>query len=411
MALSGILIQLWEGVVMAFGSLRAHKLRTGLTTLGIMIGVATVITILTIISGLNQAFSNQISSLGSDNLYVSKVPWAAGMDFFKYRNRKDITSKEVDAILKHATLVKAVAPLTSTRRSIRYRNKTVSRVLINGTNEQYKDAANSYPEYGRFILPFEVKNKRNVVVLGWEVADKLFDYEDPLGKKIFIEGHPFFVVGIFEKRGEILGENLDANAYIPLGTFQRLYGFRRSLMIRVKVAHPELVEEAKDELRGILRRVRKVPPGKPDNFAINEQDIIANLYKSLTAGLYATAIGIGAISLLVGGIGIMNIMLVTVTERTREIGVRKAIGARKRDVLWQFLVESIVISALGGIIGITLGFALAKLVDAVSPIPASISIFAVMVGLGFSSSVGIFFGFYPASKAARLDPVEALRYE
>ncbi|MFQ5752342.1 MAG: ABC transporter permease [bacterium] len=406
-----LLVQLWEGVVMAFSSLKANKMRSILTTLGIMIGVATVITILTLINGLDSAFSAQISNLGSDNLYISKMPWAAGMEFFKYRNRKDITMKESDAIAERATLVRAVAPMAWSRRTIQYKNQTLNGVSVNGTNDQYKDVANAYPDYGRFMTSFEVEHRRNVCVLGWEVAEKLFKYEDPLDKKVYIGGYPFYVVGVLEKRGDILGENLDANIYVPLGAFQKIFGTRRSLMIRVKVLDADIIDEAKDELRGILRRVRKVPPDKEDDFAINQQDVLTQLYKSLTAGLYAVAVGIGAISLLVGGIGIMNIMLVAVTERTREIGLRKAIGARKRDVLWQFLVESVVISAVGGIIGIIIGFGLGKLVEGISPIPAGISVFAVTVGLGFSSAVGIFFGLYPATKAARLDPIEALRYE
>jgi putative ABC transport system permease protein len=406
-----LLVQLWEGTLMAFSSLKANKLRSILTTLGIMIGVATVITILTVINGLDGAFSEQISNLGSDNLYVSKLPWAVGMEFFKYRNRKDITLKEANAIAEQATLVRAVAPMAWTRRTVKYKSEVLSGVSINGTNDQYKDAANAYPEYGRFMTQFEVEHRRNVCVLGWDVAEKLFKFESPLGKKIFIGGYPFHVVGVLEKRGTIFGENLDANIYIPLGAFHKVFGSRRSLLIRVKVVDASILEEAKDELRGILRRVRKVPADKEDDFAINQQDVLTNLYKSLTTGLYAVAVGIGAISLLVGGIGIMNIMLVAVTERTREIGVRKAIGARKRDVLWQFLVESVVISAVGGVIGIGIGFGLGELLEAMTPIPAGISPFAVAVGLGFSSTVGIFFGLYPATKAARLDPIEALRYE
>ncbi|MFQ5604958.1 MAG: ABC transporter permease [bacterium] len=406
-----IFIQLWEGMVMAFSSLRANKMRSILTTLGIMIGVTTVITILTLINGLDSAFSEQISNLGSDNLYVSKLPWAAGMDYFKYRNRKDITAKEANAIAEQATLVRAIAPMAWTRRTVKHKNQSVNGVSINGTNDQYKDVANAYPEFGRFMTAFEVKHRRNVCVLGWEVATKLFKEETPLDKKVYIGGFPFRVVGVLEKRGDILGENLDANIYIPLGAFYKIFGTRRSLLLRIKVVDAALIEEAKDELRGILRRVRKVPPEKEDDFAINQQDMLTSLYNSLTAGLYAVAVGIGAISLLVGGIGIMNIMLVSVTERTREIGVRKAIGARKRDVLWQFLVESVVISAVGGIIGISLGFLLGKLIEGISPIPAGISIFSITVGLGFSSAVGIFFGLYPATKAARLDPIEALRYE
>lgn len=405
------LVQLWEGMVMAFSSLRANKLRSILTTLGIMIGVATVITILTVISGLDDAFSEQISNIGSDSLYISKFPWAAGMEFFKYRNRKDITTKELKAVQNNATLVSYVAPIVATNRTVKYKNESLNRVGIIGTNDEYKDASNAYPEFGRFITPFETEHRRNVTVLGWEVAQKLFRYENPLGKKVFVGGFPFTVIGVLEKRGDILGQNLDVNAYIPFGAFYRIFGSRRSLMIKVQVADPALLQEAKEELRGILRRVRKVPPDKEDDFAINQQDILTNLYESLTKGLYAVAMGIGAISLLVGGIGIMNIMLVAVTERTREIGIRKAIGAKKVDLLWQFLVESVVISAVGGVIGIALGFGLGLLIGSISPIPAGITPFAVAVGLGFSSAVGIFFGLYPASKAARLDPIEALRYE
>ncbi len=411
MKLLRALIQLWEGMNMALTSLRANKLRSILTTLGIIIGVSTVITIITVINGLDEAFSKAISNLGSDTLYISKIPWAAGMDFFKYRNRKDITMKEVRAIEEEATLVSAVSPLVWSMRTVKYKNRSVSGVGINGTDEEYKDASDAYPEYGRFFTALEVKHRRNVCVLGWEVAQKLFQQENPLGKKVYISGHPFRVVGVLEKRGDILGENLDINVYIPIGAFYKIFGTRRSILIKVKVVDPELIDLAKDELRGILRRVRKVPPMKEDDFAINQQDMLAALYHNLTAGLYAVAVGIGAISLLVGGIGIMNIMLVAVTERTREIGIRKAIGARKVDVMWQFLVESVVISAVGGLIGIMAGFALGQLIESISPIPASISPTAIAIGLGFSSAVGIFFGLYPASKAARLDPIEALRYE
>ncbi|MFQ5864071.1 MAG: ABC transporter permease [bacterium] len=406
-----LLVQLWEGGVMGLSSLKANKLRTTLAILGIIIGVATVITILTVTNGLDDAFSEQISNLGSDNLYVSKLPWAVGMEFFKYRNRKDITLKEVKAIQEQATLVRFVAPMAGTNRTVKYKNQTLNRVRTWGTNHEYKDAANAYPEFGRFMTQFEVEHRRNVCVLGWEVADKLFKFESPLGKKVYIGGYPFNVVGVLEKRGDIFGRSLDANIYIPLGTFYKIYGTRRTLLISVKVLDAAIIDEAKDELRGILRRVRKVPPHKDDDFAINQQDVLTNLYESLTTGLYAVAVGIGAIALLVGGIGIMNIMLVGVTERTREIGVRKAIGARKRDLLWQFLVESVLICAVGGFMGIGLGFGLGKLIAASTPIPAAITPIAVAVGLGFSSAVGIFFGLYPATKAARLDPIEALRYE
>jgi putative ABC transport system permease protein len=405
------LVQIWEGILMAFHSLRANKLRALLTTLGVMIGVSTVMAILTMISGMNTAFSEQISSIGSDVLFIDKFPWGGGMEYFKYRNRKDITTREAEAIAEQATLVKAVSPTVLTRGRVKFQNETIRNVQLHGVTEPYVDIANAYPEQGRFLTALEVKHRRNVCVVGWEVASRLFQGENPLGQKIFVAGHPFNVVGVLEKRGEVLGQNLDTYVYMPLGTFQRIFGSRRSVMIQVKLASPEVLEEAKDELRGILRRVRRVPANEDDDFAINQQDILTNLYESLTTGLYSVAVGIGAISLLVGGIGIMNIMLVAVTERTREIGVRKAIGARKRDILWQFLVESVVISALGGLIGIAIGFGLANLVASVSPIPANVSVLSIVVGLGFSTTVGLFFGLYPASKAAKLDPIEALRYE
>jgi putative ABC transport system permease protein len=214
-----------------------------------------------------------------------------------------------------------------------------------------------------------------------------------------------------EKRGTMLGHNLDTEVVIPFGLFQKLYGSRRWVTIEVKVNDPKFVEDAKDELTGILRRVRKVPPGEENDFAINQQDVIADLYKSLTTALYIVAFGVGAISLIVGGIGIMNIMLVSVTERTREIGIRKAIGARNKDVLWQFLVESVMVSAIGGIIGIMLGFAIAKTIAASTFLSASISAVSIIIGVGFIALVGIAFGIFPAYKASRLDPIIALRHE
>lgn len=241
--------------------------------------------------------------------------------------------------------------------------------------------------------------------------ENLFKKVNPVGRRITIGGYKFRVIGIIEKRGSLLGHNMDTEIIIPLGNFQKLYGSRRWVTIEVKVADPGRIEEAKDELTGILRRVRKVPAGEPDDFAINQQDMIADMYKRLTTALYAVAFGVGSIALIVGGIGIMNILLVSVTERTREIGIRKALGARKNDILWQFLVESIVVTSFGGILGILLGFGLAKLIAETTFLAASVSLSSVGVGLVFIGMVGLFFGIYPAYKAAKLHPIQALRYE
>ena len=403
------LIEIWEGFKIAVGAIRVNKLRAILTLLGIIVGVSTVIGIISLTEGLDDAFADQISSLGSDVLYVQKFDWVSREGWDQYRNRKDITMKEVNALKEYATLAEAVSPGVQTRRTVKYGNKSLERVNISGTD--HEKTTGVYPEYGRDLTAMDVANRRRVCVIGWDVMDNLFENKNPVGKRIKVGGHTFLVVGVLEKQGSVFGHSLDQEVRIPIGVFHKIFGRHRWITITVKVKDTEFIEEAKDEIRGILRRVRKVPPGEEDDFSINQMDILMDMYNNLTAALYAAAIGVGAISLLVGGIGIMNIMLVSVTERTREIGIRKAIGARRRNVLFQFLIESVVISAIGGLIGVACGFGLGKLIAAISPIPASVTLWSVFLGLGFSSAVGIFFGIYPATKAARLNPIDALHYE
>ncbi|MDZ7372369.1 MAG: ABC transporter permease [candidate division KSB1 bacterium] len=406
------LIALREGVVIALDSLRAYKLRTVLTTLGIVIGVTTVVTIVALVQGLNRAFSREISQLGTATLYIQKFPWImTGQSWWEYRNRKDITTKEVEAIRQYSQLVDAVAPTVYTRRNVTYRNKELRGVEIVGTTEDYLYTSNAFPEIGRFLTELDVSHRRSDCVIGWEIADKLFGREDPLGKRIQIGGHPVRVVGVLQKKGRMFGYSLDKYVVIPFGLFEKLFGGNRSIDIEVRVKDPALMEEAKLELEGILRRVRKVPPGKKNDFAINEQSMLIQAYRNLTTSLWAVAIGVGSISLLVGGIGIMNILLVSVTERTREIGIRKAVGARNRDILWQFLVESMIIVAVGVVIGIGLAIGLAKLIASATPIPAAITPWVAVLGILFILTIGTVFGIYPASRAARLNPIESLRYE
>ncbi len=404
-----IIIELWEEIKIAFGALRSNKLRAFLTLLGIIVGVTTVIGIVSLTEGLDKVFGEQISALGSDVIYVQKVSWFDREGWDKYRNRKDITMSEVKAIKKYATLAEAVSPTVGTSRVIKYGNRSLKKVSVIGTDEE--KVGGVYPEFGRDLNASDVQNRRYVCVIGWDVADKLFEGKNPIGERIKIGGHPFKVVGVLEKQGSIFGQNLDQEVRIPIGVFFKLFGRHRSITIQIKVVDESYIDEAIDELRGILRRVRKVPPEKEDDFGINQMDVIMDMYNKLTGGLYAAAIGVGAISLLVGGIGIMNIMLVSVTERTREIGIRKALGAKNRNILWQFLIESVVISGVGGLIGLAFGFGLGKIISSVSILPATITLWSVFLGIGFSSAVGIFFGLYPASKAARLNPIEALRYE
>jgi putative ABC transport system permease protein len=402
-------IELWESMQIALGALLSNKLRAILTLLGIIVGVATVIGIISLTQGLDKAFGEQISSLGSDVLYIQKFSWFERDNWDEIRNRKDLTMKEVDALKEQATFAKAVSPSVGTRRTVKFGNKSLERVQVNGTDEEKTGTV--FVKYGRDLSVLDVENRRNVCVIGWAVADELFENQDPVGQVIKIAGYPFKIIGVLEKQGEVFGHTQDQEVRIPIGVFFKIFGRNRWITIQVKIQDPAVMEDAKDQIRGILRRVRKVAPDAEDDFSINQMDQIMDLYNRLTSTLYAAAIGVGAISLLVGGIGIMNIMLVSVTERTREIGIRKAIGARRWDILSQFLMESVVISALGGVIGILAGVGLGKLVEAVSPLPATITLWSVFLGIGFSSAVGIFFGIYPASKAARLDPIEALRYE
>ncbi|MBN1551231.1 ABC transporter permease [bacterium] len=405
------LIELWEGFKIAIVALRANKMRAFLTTLGIVIGITTVIAIHSIIVGLNNAFYTSISALGSDVLYIQKFAWGSHDDWLQSLHRKDITLKEAEAVKQQSTYARAVAPTMAARRTVKYGSEKLNNVIVYGSTEDVIITSNISPELGRPLTSLDVDHRRHVCLIGSEVAEKLFDKVNPLSRRIVIGQTKFRVVGVLEKRGNILDVNLDSRVIIPIGVFQKLYGSRRWVTIEVKVADPELVEEAKDELTGILRRVRKVPAMKENDFAINQQDVIADLYKSLTTALYAVAFGVGAISLIVGGIGIMNIMLVSVTERTREIGIRKAIGARSKDILWQFLVESVMVSAIGGIIGILLGFIIAKVLASTTFLSASVSPISIIIGVSFIATVGIFFGIFPAYKASKMDPIIALRYE
>ena len=403
-----------ESFFIALGALWANKLRAILTTLGIVIGVMTVIGMMTIIQGINATVAREFSLIGGNTFYVRKFPAiVTGSVWRKYRKRKDITVEQAEAIIRRSTLADRVTPeLYTFGQRVRYGGeKTNSDIDVVGGSEDWQIVNGRFVDEGRFLQPMDVRGSRRTCVIGKDIVETLFPFEDPIGKQVRIGADRFTVVGVLEEKGEVFGSSEDDMVIVPYTTFQQVFGKRQFTQIAVQARNPELLDRTIDEVIGIMRVERKVKPGEENDFEIMTQESLMDTWKNITKVVFAAAVGIAMISLLVGGIGIMNIMLVSVTERTKEIGIRKSLGARRRDILWQFIVEAIMLSAVGGVIGIALGIGLGKLIGAISPLPAAIPIWAVFAGLGFSTMVGLIFGTYPAAKAAKLDPIVALRYE
>lgn len=413
---TGILNEIFQ---MAFDSLKTNKLRSFLTLLGIMMGVMTVIGMVSIIQGLNRTFLSELESVGSEIIIVRKFsPIQIGQLSEDIRKRKDLTFEDAQAIEKECSLVKAVAVSMAANIfesiAIKYQNIKNEDAIVSGMNEDFPRVLSVYlPEEGRFLTESDVTHRARVCVLGSILAETLFPHTNAIGKEIRIGPEKFTVVGVLQKRGSALGgESQDNFVGIPITTLMKYFPYDlENLEIVATSNRRGYLLETMDQIISVLRKRRKVGFGKPNDFEVFTQDTILELYNQLTGAAYLVMIFISSIGLLVGGIGVMNIMLVSVKERTREIGIRKAIGARSSDILKQFLIEAVFLTGTGGALGILAGFSIAFLVKTATPLPASVTLWSVFLGFFVSVTVGLSFGIFPAQKAAKVNPIISLRYE
>jgi putative ABC transport system permease protein len=407
---------LWESALIALDAIWSAKLRSFMTVLGNIVAVTSIIAVVSLIQGLNTSVKQAIlNQAGADSFNIQQFPITrSDEEFDKVRGNPRITLDDLRAVRRYSTpdLVSGVMADSMGRGRVTYRDKSIDGVKVQGVSPEYVNFSSFDAERGRLMSATEVQSARPVAVVGWQTADRLFGANaDPLEKTIQIEGVHFRIVGVSAKRGALLGNSQDEFAVIPLGQFWMIFGSRRSLSLSVKPRDLAQIQPAMDEATVALRSARRLRPKQPDNFGLFTSDTILDIYHSATNGIFAVLVGVVALSLVVGGIVIMNIMLMAVSERTREIGLRKALGARRSDIMSQMLTESVVLSIFGGIIGTILGAIIAIGISSVTPVPASIEPWSVVLGIGITAVVGLFFGLYPAMRAARLDPIEALRRE
>ena len=405
--------QTLDSILIALQAIWANKLRSFMTVLGNVVAVSSIVTVVTLIQGMNGMVADAIvSDVGADSFTVQQRPPILNEDDEeRARNNPLITLEEADAIRAFSPIVASVAAQASRSATASYRTQEVDNAQIQGVTSDYVDFSTFNAERGRMMSPVEVDRGQPVAILGFGLADTLFGELNPLEKTVKIAGIGFRVVGISEPKGSFFGSSQDNFAVISLTAYMRLFGARQSLQLMVKPTSTDVMPAAMDDATVALRVARRLKPSEPDNFGIFTSETILDLYRQVTSGIFAVLVGIVALSLVVGGIVIMNIMLMVVSERTREIGLRKALGARRKDIMSQVLTESITLSTFGGVIGIVLGSLAATAIAAFTPLPARLELWSILLGVGIAAAVGLFFGAYPASRAASLDPIEALRRE
>lgn len=402
-----------ESAGIAAEAIWASKLRSLMTVLGNIVAVTSIVAVVSLIQGLNTAVQDAIlNQAGADSFSVQQYPLTFSEEAFEeVRSNPRLTEDDARAVRHFGPLVSAVMLQSRSSGQLVYRGRTLDGVSIQGVSADFASFSTFDAERGRLMSAIEVDRGRRVAVIGWEVADRLFGEMDPLERVIQIQGTHFRVVGVSSKRGSFLGQSQDAFVVVPLRVFQQMFGSRRQVSLTVKPRDVSRISEAMDAATTAIRISRRLRPRDADNFGLFTSDTFLNLYSQATSGIFAVLVGVVALSLVVGGIVIMNIMLMVVTERTREIGLRKALGARRADIMAQMLTESVLLSIFGGLVGTFLGAGIAATVSAATPVPASIQAWSVALGVGLTAVVGLFFGLYPAARAANLDPIDALRKE
>lgn len=413
------LTAIWEAFRVATTSLRQNKLRTSLTLMGIVVGVTAVIAVVTIIKGLDKTVAQTFSSQGSTVFTISKNPQIikSREDFIKFNRRKDVTHEDAEAITRLCSSCWRTGVAANAFESVKRLDQTLEGTNVRGVEPTTMfDIDGVTIDAGRIWTEEEGSSGREICVVGTDILKNLFADASPgtvIGQEIKVAGRPYQIVGVLEPLGSILGFSRDKVVYIPYSTYQKIYGSRRSIVVFIQVPTAEQLEIAEDQVRTVMhnRRGHSAQDGDDEGFALETQDVFLNLYGSATSNIYIVTIGVAAVSLVVGGIVVMNIMLVSVTERTKEIGIRKAIGATQKDILTQFLIEAVMVTAIGGALGVITGFGLAYIISALIGFPLLISVASAVLGVGVSSIVGIISGLWPAWRAARLDPIEALRSE